>query len=269
MKVFISIDMEGITGVTCWDDVSPSKPSYERFRKVMTAEANAATEGALMGDAKEIVVNDSHGGMRNILIEDLNPRAELISGSPKPLGMMSGVDANADLAFLVGYHAKAGTPRAMLDHTWSSARVYGLYLNGQELGEIGLSAALAGHFGVPVALVVGDKAATEEARELLGPNLKTVAVKESFSRTSARILPVERALALIRGTAKSAIEGPHPEPFVIAPPVTVGIEFMTSLQAQAASTLPNARLVGGRGVEWTGKDMLAAFKAMAAMIALA
>ena len=269
MKVFISIDMEGITGVTCWEDTDHTKPSYERFRKVMTAEASAATEGALMGDAKEILVNDSHGAMRNILIEELHPRAELISGSPKPLAMMCGVDSGADIAFLVGYHAKAGTPHAMLDHTWSGSRVYGLYLNGRELGEIGVSAALAGHFGVPIALVVGDKAATEEARELLGPNLKTVAVKESYNRSSARNMPLERALATIRGTAKAAVEGPHPEPFVIAPPVTVGIEFMTSLQAHAAAALPGARLVGGRGVEWTGKDMIAAHKAMVAMITLA
>ena len=268
MNVFISVDMEGITGVTCWDDVDHNKPSYERFRKVMTTEVNAATEGALMGKAKTILVNDSHGGMRNVLIEELHSRVELISGPDKPLGMMCGVDSGADLAFLVGYHAKAGTPHAMLDHTWSSSRVYALYLNGQELGEIGLSAAMAGHFGVPVALVVGDKAATEEAQALLGPNLKTVAVKQSYSRGAARNLPLDRAWATIRGTAKAAMEGPNPEPFIIKPPITVGIEFMTSLQAQAAAILPGTRQVGGRRVEWTGKDMIAAFRGMRAMIRL-
>lgn len=269
MKAFISIDMEGITGVTNWDDVERKTLAYERFRKVMTAEASAATEGALMGDAKEILVNDSHGGMRNVLIEELHPRAELISGSLKPLKMMCGVDSGIDVAFLVGYHAKAGTPHAILDHTWSSSRIYALYLNGQELGEIGLSAALAGHFGVPVALVVGDKAATEEARALLGPNLKTVAVKESYSRESTRSLSLERSLAMIRGAAKSAMEGPHPDPFIIEPPITVGIDFMTSRQAHAAAIVPGSRLVGGRRVEWTGRDMVEALGGMVAMVNLA
>jgi D-aminopeptidase len=121
---------------------------------------------------------------------------------------------------------------------------------------------------VPVALVVGDKATTLEASELLGPNLKTVAVKEAYSRTAARSLPIERALALIRGTAKAAVEDPHPEPFVIKPPINVGIEFTTSLHAHNAATLPGARLVGGRRVEWTGKDLIEALRGMEAMMAL-
>jgi D-amino peptidase len=269
MKVFISADMEGITGVTCWEDVDQSTPSYERFRKVMTAEVNAAIEGALMGEAKSILVNDSHGGMRNILLEELHPRAELISGSPKPMGMMCGVDSGVDLAFLVGYHAKAGTPHAMLDHTWSGSRVYAIYFNGQEMGEIGLSAALAGHFGVPVGLVAGDKAATEEAKALLGPNLRTVAVKESFTRQAARNLAPETAHAIIRGAAKAAMGGPHPEPFVIEPPVTVAVEFINSLQAAAAATVPGAQQVGGRRVEFTGADIVEAWRGMAAMLAIA
>lgn len=269
MKVFISADMEGITGVSCWDDVDSSKPSYERFRKVMTAEVNAAIEGALMGEAKSILVNDSHGGMRNILLEKLNPRAELISGDPKPLGMMCGVDSGVDLAFLVGYHARAGTPHAMLDHTWSSARVYAIYFNGQEMGEIGLSAALAGHFGVPVALVTGDSAATEEAKALLGADLRTVAVKHSYTRQAARSLSQETAHAIIRGAAKTAVGGPNPEPFVIEPPVTVTVEFINSLQAEAASNVPGAQRVGGRRVEFTGGDIVETWKGMAAMLALA
>jgi D-amino peptidase len=203
-----------------------------------------------------------------VLIEELHPRAELISGKPKPLGMMCGVDGGVDVAFLVGYHAKAGTPNAILDHTWSSADIHALYLNGQELGEIGLSAALAGHYGVPIALVVGDKAATEEAEALLGSNLKTVAVKESFGREAARNLSLEQAQARIRGIAKAAVGGPHPEPFVIEPPITVGVEFMTSLQAQNAARLPGTTRVNGRRVEWTGEDMLAAFKGFVAMLAL-
>jgi len=269
MKVLISVDMEGITGVTCWDDVDHTKPAYERFRRVMTAEVNAAVEGALMAKATAVLVNDSHGGMRNVLIEELHPRAELISGWPKPLGMMCGVDSGADLAFLVGYHAKAGTPHAILDHTWSASYVHACYLNGQELGEIGMSAALAGHFGVAVALVVGDQAATEEAQALLGENLQTVAVKQAFSRESARNLPLEFIQGRIRLAAKEAIEGVRPEPLALKAPVTVAIEFMTSLQAEGAAMLPGAQRVSGRRVEWTGEDVVEAFRGMLAMLALA
>ena len=269
MKVFISVDMEGITGVTCWDDVDHTKPAYERFRQVMTAEVNAAIEGALAGGATAALVNDSHGGMRNVLIEGLHPKAELISGYPKPLGMMSGVDTGVDLAFLIGYHAMVGTAHAVLDHTWSSSRVYALRINGREIGETGLNAALAGHYNVPVSLVTGDQALVAEAEELFGPHLKTVAVKQAISRESARSLPLEEAYARIRTAAEAAMSAPHPRPVVIPPPITVDVQFVTSLQAEgAAATFPGAQRMSGREVEWTAEDMPTAFKGMLAMLAL-
>lgn len=268
MKVFISVDMEGITGVTCWDDVDLGKPSYQRFRKVMTAEVNAAVEGAVEAGATGALVNDSHGDMRNILIEDLHPKAELISGYPKPLGMMCGVDSGVDLAFLIGYHARAGTANAILDHTWSSSRVHALALNGQVVGETGLNAALAGQFGVPVGLLSGDWATTEEAKTLLGDHLRTVAVKKPVSREAAQSLPLEETQARIRAAAKAAVAGPNPDPLILSSPVTIAIEFMTSLQADGAATVPGARRVSGRRVEWTGDDIMIAFRAMTAMLAL-
>ena len=269
MRVFISVDMEGITGVTCWDDVDLNKASYERFRKVMTDEVNAAVEGAVEAGATGVVVNDSHGDMRNVLIESLHPKAELISGYPKPLGMMCGVDEGVDLAFLIGYHARAGTANAILDHTWSSSRVYALHLNGITVGETGLNAALAGHYGVPVGLLTGDAATTAEARVLLGDDLQTVAVKEAFSRQAAQSLPPEETQARIRAAARAAVAGPNPAPWVVSRPVTVAIEFITSLQADGAATMPGAQRVSGRRVEWTGDDVVTAFRAMEAMLALA
>ncbi len=270
MRVFISVDMEGVTGVTCWDDVDDSKPSYQRFREVMTGEVNAAVEGALAGGATSVLINDSHAGMRNVLLEKVHPKAELISGwSNKPLGMMSGVNSGIDVAFLIGYHAKAGTPHAILDHTWSSARVYALFLNGQEIGETGLSAALAGHFGVPVAMVSGDQALAAEASALLGPNLRAVTVKQAINRQAARSLPVEEAYARIRVAAEEAVTGPLPEPYQVETPVTVGIQFVTSLQAAGpAYALDGARLVNGRLVEWTVADIPAAYRGILTMLAL-
>jgi D-aminopeptidase len=167
MNVLISVDMEGISGVVQTDHVSSTHKEYNRFRRLMTAEANAAVEGALAGGATQVVVNDSHGGMANILIEDLHPAAELISGSPKPFSMMQGIGPEVDAVFFVGYHGASGTAAATLEHTWTGCVVEAC-LSGQMVGETGLNAALAGSFDAPVVLVTGDRAVTEEAQALLG-----------------------------------------------------------------------------------------------------
>ena len=151
---------------------------------------------------------------------------------------MCGVDGGADVAFLLGVHAKAGTAHAVLDHTWSSSRVHACYFNGVELGEIGINAALAGHFRVPVALVVGDQAAVQEAEDLLGPTLKTLAVKQGLSRQSARHLPLRaRAGPNSHARPTSHHRMTRPEPYRMGGPVTVSIEFANSLQAEGASAL--------------------------------
>ncbi len=176
MTVLVSADIEGISGVVLPEHAMNGNGEYERFRRLMTAEVNAAVIGALEGGAGRIIVNDSHGKMANLLIEELDPRAELISGSPKPYGMMQGIGPGIDRVFFVGYHAASGSLGAVLEHTGND-RVIGIYLNGQEVGESGLNAALAGHFNVPVVLVTGDVAVTREAVALLG-QIETVAVKE-------------------------------------------------------------------------------------------
>jgi D-amino peptidase len=204
MNVLISVDMEGISGVVAEEHTSSNHKEYERFRKLMTAEANAAVEGALAGGASRVVVNDSHGGMANILIEELNPAAELISGSPKPFAMMQGIGPDVDVAFFVGYHGASGAGAAILSHTWTY-RIVEARLNGQMVGETGLNAALAGAYGVPVVLVAGDTAVTEEARALLG-KIETVAVKEGVTRTAARCLHPEVAREKIRQAAERALK---------------------------------------------------------------
>src|SRR5512143_1801552 len=188
MRVYLSIDMEGIAGVVHEDQTNPVDPrcasEYARFRRLMTLEANAAIEGALAGGATRVLVNDSHWTMRNLLAEELHPGAELLSGGPKTWSMMEGIDRGWDLAALVGYHARAGTARAILDHTYTD-RILDVRLNGVSVGEIGINAALAGAFGVPVVLVSGDAATAAEARALLGDSVRTVVVKEAVSRDSA------------------------------------------------------------------------------------
>ncbi len=266
MKVYISCDMEGVSGIVDSKQTRMDGEEYKRAQKLMTGEVNAAIEGALAGGATEILVNDSHGLMRNILIEELNPNAQLISGSSKPLSMMQGIDESFDAAFFIGYHAQAGTPYSVLDHTYSSI-VYQVSLNGRPVGETGLNAALAGYFGVPVALVSGDKQVVEEARALLG-TVEGVIVKESYGRYAARCLVPEEARRLIRQAAERALSKER-KPFVIEPPITLAIDFTSSAHLDMAELIPGSRRTGGRHIEYTHDDLLTVYKVWLAMLELA
>src|SRR5689334_11273004 len=191
MRVYISVDMEGVAGVVHESQTDPVTPAfaaeYARFRRLMTAEANAAVEGALAAGATRVLVNDSHWFMRNLLAEELHPGAELVSGDPKPRSMMQGIDEQGgfDAALFIGYHARAGTRNAILDHTYAD-RIHDVRLNQQPVGELGLNAALAGLHGVPVGLVSGDSAVAAEAKDLLGEGVATVIVKAAVSRHAAK-----------------------------------------------------------------------------------
>ncbi|MGE5122965.1 MAG: M55 family metallopeptidase, partial [Acidobacteriaceae bacterium] len=159
MKILIAADMEGITGVTNWNQVDPGRAEYPRFRRLMTGDVNAAVRGAFEAGAEEVVVTDGHDLGTNIPIEELDPRTRLICGDYSPLAMVQGVDQDVDGVIFVGYHARAGSQNAILDHTWSSRRVANLYLNDTLVGEYGLNGALAGHFNVPVLMLTGDQTA--------------------------------------------------------------------------------------------------------------
>jgi D-amino peptidase len=203
MKVFISADMEGISGVTNGEHVRRDGKEHERAQKLMTEEVNAAVEGAFEAGAKKVIVNDSHGTMRNIIPEELHKDVELITGSPKPMFMMEGLDSSFNAVFFVGYHGMRGFYPSILEHTYSSRVVYNLFMNDKLVGETGINAAIAGHYGVPVALVTGDKKLAEEAQTFL-KNVKTVVVKEAVGRTAARCLSPIKARQLIKkGCSKS------------------------------------------------------------------
>ena len=184
MKVLIAVDMEGITGVTTWDQVTPGHAEYARFRRLMTQDVNAAIRGALEAGADEVIVADGHWNASNILIEELDPRAKLNSGSPSPFSMMEGIDESIDAVFFIGYHARNGSPFAILDHTWSSRTVANIWLNELLTGEYGLNASLAGHFGVPVIMVSGDQTACAQMSELLG-DVEIAVVKQATGRFAA------------------------------------------------------------------------------------
>ena len=269
MKVFISADMEGVAGVVGREHAWRDGIEFERSRKLMTHEVNAAIEGVLeVNKSATIIVNDSHWNMRNILPEELHEAAELLAGSPKPLAMMQGIDTSFDVAFFVGYHAKIGTYSGVLEHTfWPN--VSEVIINKKPIGEIGINAAVAGYFKVPVALVTGDQAVTEEARSLL-EKVETVEVKEGIGRYAARCVSPSKAQKLIKEAASKALKNLKQfKPYQIKPPIKLEIVFVNTGGAQMAELVPTVKRTNGRTLSFTSDDYLEAFRAMNAMITLA
>jgi D-amino peptidase len=271
MRVYISVDMEGVAGVVHEDQTDPIPPrhagEYNRFRRLMTNETNAAVEGALEAGATRVLVNDSHWLMRNLLIEDLNPAAELLSGGPKRLSMVEGIDTGFELALFIGYHARAGTQHATIDHTYTS-RVYEARLNGEPVGELALNAAMAGVHGVPVALVSGDQALAAEARALLGSSVETIVVKEAVGRFAARSLTPAIACERIRAGAAAALRREH-RVFTVSSPVRLEVDFVQTEMADMAELVPGSVRTAGRTVNYTGDDYREVFRAWRAMYNLA
>ena len=273
MRVYISVDMEGIAGVVHEDQTNPvdprCAPEYARFRKLMTAEANAAIEGALEAGASQVLVNDSHWFMRNLLAEDLNQAAVLVSGDPKRWSMMEGIDGGFDAAMCIGYHARAGTKNAVLDHTYTD-RVLEARLNGRPVGEFALNAALAGSFGVPVVLASGDNALAAEAKELLGDAVHCVVVKEAVSRHAAKSVAPAVACRLIRDAAADALrQKPLPRPYIVQAPVSLEVDFQLTVMADRAELLPGAKRAGPRTIAYMHEDYRELFRAWRALYNLA
>ncbi|HHV55536.1 MAG TPA: M55 family metallopeptidase [Firmicutes bacterium] len=254
-----------------WQQDHGSRES--EFRRMMTAEANAAIAGAKEGGATRIIVNDSHDHMINLIPEELDPDAELVSGSPKPLSMLEGVDAGVDGAFFVGYHAASGTLRAAMDHTYSNRAVLNVWINGQRVGETGINAGVCGALGVPVLLVTGDEAVVKEAQELLGPGVETLAVKQAVGKFAARCLHPHRVREMLREAAARAVRrlerGQGVEPFRFPPPYRFEVEFVQTAMADVAELVPFSRRIDGRRVAYEDDDYIRAFRALRAMISLA
>ncbi len=203
LKVFISVDMEGLAGVVTGPNVSSNGPDYPHFRAIMAAETNAAIDGAFRGGATEVLVRDSHGSKENLLPGDLDPRARLLRGvSSGPKNMMEGLDSTFSAVAFVGYHAKAGTPNAILEHT-STGNVVDFSINGVSLPEGGYNALVAGLYGVPVVFVAGDRAVVDQIRELVGP-IDGVAVKDEIGDASNGMSP-KAAQEEIRRTVQRAV----------------------------------------------------------------
>jgi len=269
MKLFISCDMEGISGVTGSDDVDPKKDAYQRFRKIMTGDVNAAVEGAAMAGVDEVLVNDSHDGMRNILIEELHPNAELISGYTKPLSMMQGIDSSFDVAMFVGYHAMAGTAGAVMNHTFYGRMMDDVWINDKLVGEGAVNAGIAGYFGVPVGAVSGDDKIATELSTLLG-RIEVAVVKEGIDRFVAKCLPLQQSRERIKNAAKRAVERRKElKPLKYTSPCTFKVRFASTSEAATACMLPIVKMVDPRTVSVAQDDYLDAFRTFHAAISLA
>lgn len=258
MKVYISADMEGATGVVAVEQTDCERPEYAFGCRMQLHDVNAVVDGLLDAGVEDVLVNDAHDRMINLDLGGLNPKARLLSGWPKVMGMLEGYEG-ADAVFFVGYHARAGTERAVLDHTVSGRRVYSVVLNGVEVGEIGLNSAACSSLGLPVALVTGDRAACREAVDLLGDGVTTACVKTAHGRCSADCLPPAASARLLREAAARAVACVRRNE---APRMDVGdgsfdlrIAFHTTAQCDRAAVLPCAERLDGRTLRVCGKGM--------------
>jgi D-amino peptidase len=233
---------------------------------------NAAIRGAFLGGASAVSVTDGHDISRNILIEELDPRAILNSGSPMPLSMVHGVDQGVEGVLFVGYHGRIGSRNAILDHTWSDERVANLWINNRLFGESGLNGAVCGHFNVPVIMISGDQTVCAEARDFLG-DLETAEVKRGLGRMSAECLPPSVTAGLIESAAKRAVERlknkQNPPALRIQAPIEMILEFVQSEMADKAMIMPGAARLEDRKVKYTANDMLTVYFAFRTLLALA
>jgi D-amino peptidase len=259
LKVFISIDMEGLAGVVTSANVSPTGPDYAHFRAIMAGEANAAIDGAFRAGATHVLVRDSHGSKENLLPGDVDPRAHLLRGaSIGPKNMMEGIDSTYDAVVFIGYHAKAGTPNAILEHT-SNGNVIDISINGVSLPEGGYNALVAGLVGVPVVFASGDRALVDQLRALLGP-IEVVAVKEEIGDASIGLSPKRAQDQIRRGVETAVRNRSRAKSFVLRGPYTMVLKVR-----QEKPLFEGARRTGTGEFTFTSPDLLqvlAAFNAM-------
>lgn len=259
MRVFISVDIEGVAGVVGREEGSAGNPEYERARRLMTAEASAAVRGVLSASPDaEVTVADAHGTFRNIIPELLDSRARLVRGKPRPLAMIEGVQQNVDAAIFVGYHGRSGTGDSVLAHTFTGT-LADVRVNGESFGEIGLNAAVAGSFGVPLVLVTGDESVAAEVEALL-PGTRTAVVKRGIGALAADGVHPERACAMIEASATAAIREITATPFVVDGPVSLEVDVLNPVFVDQAMVIPGIQRIAGRTLAYEAPDYLTAYR---------
>ena len=257
-KVYISVDMEGISGISGDDQVNAGAPEYGRSRKLMAEDLNAAIRGAIDAGATDILVNDSHGGQRNLLPEDVHPSARLISHSFKRHGMMEGLDETFDAVIFIGYHAKADAPRGLFAHTGTGV-LRDLQINGRSVGEGGMNAALAAWYGVPVVLVTGDDTAVAEVKES-APGVRGVAVKRAINVRAVELKPLQQARQEIQQAARESVAAARKPAPQQTGPFRVQMRFRNFTIPEVATAFREVESVAPDTVAFTRETMPEAYR---------
>jgi D-amino peptidase len=268
VKVFLSTDIEGTAGIVDWAQVIAPGGEYERGRRLLEDEVNAAIDGAVEAGASEVVVNDSHHLMQNLLPGELHGRASLLSGKHKPLYMMEGLDGSFDAALFISYHGSIGARLAILSHTYNPNCFSEVRLNGTVTGEAGINALVALHHRVPVALITGDDATAEEARPFM-PQIEAVVVKRSVSRFAAESLHPAVACERIREGARRAVELVSTmEPPAIDLPARLDMVVRIADMAEMATWVGGVERTGDRAISIVELDPLALYRRFVAVVAI-
>ncbi len=265
LNIFISFDLEGISGVTSWKEMRKDSPDLLRVRKIATQEVNSAIRGARKSSLEigEILICDSHASGENLLIEELESGIELIKGTQRNYFMMEGLNRDFDVVFFIGYHAMAGTFEGMMDHSYSSSLIYNIKINGQYVGESEINAAIAGHYGVPLGLVSGDDKLVQEVKNFFGPLVETVITKRSISRFCAKCKhpsDVQKEIQLKAERVMKKIN--RLKPFKFKYPINAEIEMINSLFGDAIGSLPGLKRVSARKFLFKSKDILAFYRTL-------
>ncbi|MEO6701520.1 MAG: M55 family metallopeptidase [Jatrophihabitantaceae bacterium] len=266
MRVLISADMEGVTGVTFPDDVEPGSPRWSYHRRLFTGDVNAAVRGLFDAGASEVLVNEAHADKRNLLLHEIDDRARVLIGTHKPWSMMEGIDRGYQAVAFIGYHAGAGE-QGVLSHTYLPNTITGVWLNGTPCSEGYMNAALAYEFGVPVVLVTGDDLAIADAQRY-APRARLVAVKECVDRYTAICLPPARTAALIEAAAAAALD-PLPAVTPLPGPYRYEVEFDATHPVAMTTAIPDVHQTGPRRVAFELPTMQLAIRCFRAVTALA
>jgi D-amino peptidase len=266
VKLYISSDMEGVAGICAWEQVDARRPhpEYAIYRRYYTREVAAAVDGARQAGAGDVVVNDSHGPMHNLVFEELPDDVRVIFGNRKPFSMVQDVDASFAGAFFIGYHGGAGDADAVLCHTYTPSVIYDVHLNGVRCNEAIVNAGLIGYFGVPLLLVTGDRTTVESVQALM-PWVRGVVVKESIGNFAAASMAPAAAQHAIRNAATLAVsEARGARAYRFEPPIELDVDLVKTAQADLVETIPGFERTGSRRVRFVHESFPVIFKAFVA-----
>lgn len=268
MKLFLSTDIEGTSGIVAWEQIIEGNAEYEQGRRLLTNEVNAVISGALEAGSAEFVVNDSHHYMRNLHPQDLLGEATLITGKHKPLYMMEGLDASFDGVCFVSYHGSIGAEHAVLSHTYNPGAIWEVRINGEVVGESAINALVAAHYDVPIIFISGDEVTVQEARNI-APNAEKVVVKQSLGRFAAAHIHPTIACELLRKGASRAVSNVNNMcPPVFQQPVSLEVTFLVADMAEMALWVRGVERVGPRTIVISSENLLDLYRMFVTVVTL-